>query len=310
MYLKKYDYLNCTLQFDSRRKRRRRRDLDIGSTLGGLLEASEHIDVAAADTADSPIPRCGDVEIFAAFVEFQHKFSLPLTGTFTEDTGRMMSAGRCGNTDHDRLPLATDEHVTNAAGFDSLFTANHGQSLHHHAHRRSARDVTTLNNLDLRTSFRVPSVADHIRTRFERAIKRRRGNGYPSFVAEEADVSDDVKAEAEVDSPLWRMRRRRRRRETLAPSENQTVSDEQLLSGIYTKFNKDYGQPITWRVLEMAHSAKIQETEQRDTMQMAFRIWSEVTPLVFEEKTTGSIELVDIEIGFGKREYFLYILLL
>jgi hypothetical protein len=68
-------------------------------------------------------------------------------------------------------------------------------------------------------------------------------------VAEEADVSDDVKAEAEVKfAAMGACADEGGDVETLAPSEKPDSEwDEQLLSGIYTKFNKGTtGQPITW----------------------------------------------------------------
>ena len=312
MYLKKYDYLNCTLVLS----KRKRRDVD---QMMPFFEVNELL--ATVTHEPSSLPPCNDLDIFAAFVEFQQKFDLPITGSFNDDTARLMSAGRCGNTDHDHQSPDEETNTVKSALLTNARRKNEhidGDAPHHSVRRRAA-------NLLLRKKHEVGNngavhqshfnidvglrqlmwrkATERIQRRYSRGQRR---NG-PLFEAEEAEVSDvfgtqEAAEKKEAQSTgMHQWMRIRKRRETLAPSENYTVNEE-LLSGIYTKFNKEYGQPITWRVLEMAHSAKIREAELREIMQTAFRIWSEVTPVVFEEKNTGPIDMVDIEIGFGKRK--------
>ncbi|XP_074641352.1 matrix metalloproteinase-21-like [Tubulanus polymorphus] len=55
---------------------------------------------------------------------------------------------------------------------------------------------------------------------------------------------------------------------------------------------------IMWRLLE--YSARIQPSEQLSTLNLAFRMWSEVIPKVFTQENNDHISSVDIELAFAK----------
>ncbi|ESO91057.1 hypothetical protein LOTGIDRAFT_122269 [Lottia gigantea] len=57
---------------------------------------------------------------------------------------------------------------------------------------------------------------------------------------------------------------------------------------------------IRWRLLSTGYSTHIPVEDQRATIDLAFRMWSEVTPLKFVEDLTGDIRHVDIEVEFGR----------
>lgn len=61
---------------------------------------------------------------------------------------------------------------------------------------------------------------------------------------------------------------------------------------------------IKWRLLGEGYSVWLTIDQQRSILMRAFRIWSEVVPLNFEEDLTSPAHLIDIKLGFGTREYF------
>lgn len=48
------------------------------------------------------------------------------------------------------------------------------------------------------------------------------------------------------------------------------------------------------------YSSQLSVEEQRYIFRLAFRMWSEVTPLDFREDLTGPAATIDIKLGFGR----------
>ncbi|XP_037661258.1 matrix metalloproteinase-21 [Choloepus didactylus] len=57
---------------------------------------------------------------------------------------------------------------------------------------------------------------------------------------------------------------------------------------------------LKWRLVSEGYSGQLSADEQRHILQLAFRMWSEVMPLEFEEDLSGPGALVDIKLGFGR----------
>ncbi|KAM5271439.1 matrix metalloproteinase-21 [Ctenodactylus gundi] len=57
---------------------------------------------------------------------------------------------------------------------------------------------------------------------------------------------------------------------------------------------------LTWRLVGEAYSSQLSEDEQRYIFRLAFRMWSEVTPLNFREDLTAPGSVVNIKLGFGR----------
>ncbi|XP_076461306.1 matrix metalloproteinase-21-like [Babylonia areolata] len=62
-------------------------------------------------------------------------------------------------------------------------------------------------------------------------------------------------------------------------------------------FNREL---LRWRLMTSGYSTRMPVDEQRATLDLAFRLWSEVIPLRFVEATDADILDVDIEIAFGR----------
>nr|XP_004659252.2 matrix metalloproteinase-21 [Jaculus jaculus] len=57
---------------------------------------------------------------------------------------------------------------------------------------------------------------------------------------------------------------------------------------------------LSWRLVGEAYSSQLSVDEQRYIFRLAFRMWSEVTPLNFREDLTSPGATVDIKLGFGR----------
>lgn len=57
---------------------------------------------------------------------------------------------------------------------------------------------------------------------------------------------------------------------------------------------------VRWRLLSSGYSNRIPLEEQRATLTLAFRMWSEVIPINFVEDLTSDVRDVDIHIAFGR----------
>ena len=82
-------------------------------------------------------------------------------------------------------------------------------------------------------------------------------------------------------------------------SEHHTgVEAEVQMEGRHSEmFNKEI---IRWRLLTTGYSTRIPVEDQLATLDLAFRMWSEVIPLRFVEDTESDINEVDIEVAFGR----------
>uniref|UniRef100_A0A672FJQ5 Matrix metallopeptidase 21 n=1 Tax=Salarias fasciatus TaxID=181472 RepID=A0A672FJQ5_SALFA len=56
---------------------------------------------------------------------------------------------------------------------------------------------------------------------------------------------------------------------------------------------------LRWRLIGEGYSSQLTVEEQRYIFRLAFRMWSEVSPLEFVEDTRSPLEDVDIKLGFG-----------
>ncbi|XP_067879381.1 matrix metalloproteinase-21-like isoform X2 [Heterodontus francisci] len=57
---------------------------------------------------------------------------------------------------------------------------------------------------------------------------------------------------------------------------------------------------LKWRLLTEGYSSQLPVIDQRAAIRLAFRLWSEVTPIDFEEDLRSSVSTVDITLAFGR----------
>jgi matrix metalloproteinase-21 len=222
---------------------------------------------------EEDLPLCSKSQVNTAIRDYQIKYKLPVTGILDDVTRKFMSTSRCGNADKDApedptLPGVFEENS------DNLYNSNSRNSIidsvNRRRWRRNAKDTVLMNVL---TSESV---------RHQNILRRTK------YIKEYAE-----KYKIDLLKPYTV--KERQKRSVIAHVRNSSLDGEPVWDG--QKFTKNY---IRWRMLRDGFSTRIPVEEQRASLQLAFRMWSEVIPIIFEEDKTGDINRVDIEIAFGR----------
>uniref|UniRef100_A0A3Q0QQB0 Matrix metallopeptidase 21 n=1 Tax=Amphilophus citrinellus TaxID=61819 RepID=A0A3Q0QQB0_AMPCI len=88
----------------------------------------------------------------------------------------------------------------------------------------------------------------------------------------------------------------RRRKRHLAGLISKTRKKRDLSQTDHMAFSK---KVLKWRLIGEGYSSQLTIEDQRYIFRLAFRMWSEVSPLEFVEDTHAPLEDVDIRLGFG-----------
>uniref|UniRef100_A0A3Q3GJJ3 Matrix metallopeptidase 21 n=1 Tax=Labrus bergylta TaxID=56723 RepID=A0A3Q3GJJ3_9LABR len=114
-------------------------------------------------------------------------------------------------------------------------------------------------------------------------------------VLENTSVSDieNIAHISNETSPNDIMQRRKRDLAALV-SKNRQRRDSSETG--YMAFSK---KVLKWRLIGEGYSSQLSIEDQRHIFRLAFRMWSEVSPLDFVEDTRSPLEEVDIRLGFG-----------
>lgn len=224
---------------------------------------------------EADLPMCSPSQVNTAIRDYQIKYKLPVSGILDDVTRKFMSTSRCGNADKDAisahaLPEVMEESTENL--YNSNFKTSNVEPVNRRRWRRNAGNTKLINVL---TSETVKNQNILRRTKY---IKR---------YAE--------KYKHELLKPYTVEERQKRSIIANIVVKNNSLKGEPVWDG--QKFTKDY---IRWRMLRDGFSTRIPVEEQRASLRLAFRMWSEVIPIIFEEDLTGDINRVDIEIAFGR----------
>lgn len=224
---------------------------------------------------EADLPMCSPSQVNTAIRDYQIKYKLPVSGILDDVTRKFMSTSRCGNADKDAisahaLPEVMEESTENL--YNSNFKTSNVEPVNRRRWRRNAGKTKLINVL---TSETVKNQNILRRTKY---IKR---------YAE--------KYKHELLKPYTVEERQKRSIIANIVVKNNSLKGEPVWDG--QKFTKDY---IRWRMLRDGFSTRIPVEEQRASLRLAFRMWSEVIPIIFEEDLTGDINRVDIEIAFGR----------
>ncbi|XP_078420983.1 matrix metalloproteinase-21-like [Cetorhinus maximus] len=91
--------------------------------------------------------------------------------------------------------------------------------------------------------------------------------------------------------------RKKRFLQLFAPSRQKVSVDPDLfIEAPKMAFSKP---KLTWRLMGEGYSNQLSIEDQKHVLKMAFRMWSEVIPLEFEENIHSPASMVDIKLGFG-----------
>ncbi|CAC5387251.1 MMP21 [Mytilus coruscus] len=210
---------------------------------------------------------CSEDEIKTAIKEYQKKYKLPETGVVDEETRKFMSTSRCGNSDSADNPDIEPVDITNLVPIEVI-----NPSPSKKRWKRTAKNTVLYKLLFPQLTDSSVKISGKRRTKFL------------------LNHIQKIKNE----DPLWLRPKRHKRFVNIHINET-GLNGEKIRDG--QKFTKT---DIRWRLLETGFSTRIPLEDQRASLNMAFRMWSEVIPLNFEEDVSGDIKAVDIEIAFGR----------
>ncbi|XP_028287731.1 matrix metallopeptidase-21 [Parambassis ranga] len=237
----------------------------------------------------------GDQDIYSsqavfisALIEFQKVSGLPVTGVFDEATKEAMNKPRCGVPDKE-IDLNTPE--------------NHGESDMENLHSDITESNSTASDIINGTLFANSSEDDIFSFNDTESVlagisNDTRMNYTKSFLnITSLNGSDDISVGSQmVHITVKQSEAVRRRKRHLALLVSKSRQKRDLSETGYMAFSKTV---LKWRLIGEGYSSQLTIEDQRYIFRLAFRMWSEVSPLEFVEDTQSPLEDVDIKLGFG-----------
>ncbi|XP_037611066.1 matrix metallopeptidase-21 [Sebastes umbrosus] len=227
----------------------------------------------------------------SALKEFQRVSGLPASGVFDEATKVAMNKPRCGVPDKEidldapENSSASDAENTSSDTFnetDSNNTASNITSDFFEVEIFNVNDTeSVLTGVSNDTSMNYTDLFDHILNNTS------------------LNSSNDTNMDSQVVNTSMNGRQSaavRRRKRHLATLVSKSRHKRDLSETGYMAFSK---RVLKWRLIGEGYSSQLSIEEQRYIFRMAFRMWSEVSPLEFVEDTRSPLEDVDIRLGFG-----------
>lgn len=242
------------------------------------------------------MPPCTPHEVRQAIKQYQKKYNLPETGKLDRRTKELMSTSRCGNADKGEDGVPVSENVERTTATHDMLNqfikqnsnskpSSLGDSFQSRPWKRSVSNSNLLNVI----SGTQPSSS---------SLERRKR--YLHNYINRLKSEDPMMYKPESNNKIIEIKKRSVAVAAEEHIENSSNSNNIPKTLSSQKFEK---QVIKWRLLESGYSTRIPVEDQRATIDLAFRMWSEVIPLNFAEETSGDIASVDIEVAFGTGEY-------
>ena len=214
-----------------------------------------------------------------------------------------MSASRCGNSDKDEIAEVIENKHEDHKTSERLKQSISKKSSEVHSHDswssqfksrpwKRKRSVSNTNLLNIIAGKDRISSSERRRQYLHEYIDKLKTDD-PYLLKQDRNTDDVIKV-------LSRSKRMRRSVAVTEHIDNSTADSSRPRDNLQ-KFEK---QTISWRLLETGYSTRIPVEDQRATIDLAFRMWSEVIPLKFVEVPDGDILKVDIEVAFGKGESY------
>ncbi|XP_057682291.1 matrix metallopeptidase-21 [Corythoichthys intestinalis] len=261
-------------------------DLDYDNGFLDDLQASIQEGTSVPRSRDRSHPD-GESHIFiAALQDFQKLFGLPVTGVFDDATRDAMNKPRCGVPDKE-IEQEPEKVISPEPDLEESQTLD----------VENSTDLDTFNEMDSNyTTNDMSSVANDSETDFFNV----NGTISPFSDTNTTDSSLElapknislVNHAAKIRSSLAVARRKRQ----LAVLVSKRRRKRDLGDTGHAAFSKNV---LKWRLMGEGYSSQLSIEEQRYIFRLAFRMWSEVSPLQFVEDNRSPLEDVDIRLGFG-----------
>lgn len=258
---------------------------------------------AARDGAQDDLDSFTESRVFvSALEEFQRVSALPVTGVFDEATKEAMNKPRCGVPDkevdpNDPVAPESDSPSDDENSSSSTFNETYGNDA-----ATNTSSVSTNSSEEALFSFNdTESVLTGVSNDtsnytgdfdlYRHILNNTTVNGtyYGDTGRQSVNISVDVHESRAV--------RRRKRHLAALVAKNRRRRD--LSEAGYMAFSK---RVLKWRLIGEGYSSQLSIEDQRYIFRLAFRMWSEVSPLQFVEDTRSPLEDVDIRLGFGTGE--------
>ncbi|XP_054454611.1 matrix metallopeptidase-21 [Anoplopoma fimbria] len=263
-----------------------------------IQEGSSH---HSRDAPDDHNSLTESQEYISALKEFQRVSGLPATGVFDEATQVAMNKPRCGVPDKEMdldAPVAPENSSaldTESSDSDTFNKTDSNNTLGNIIGDTSANpfedyifnvndtesDLTGISN-DTSMNYTADfNLYDHI-------LNNTSLNSSHNINMDGQMVN--VSANARQSKAV------RHRKRHLASLVSRSRHRRDLSETGYMAFTK---RVLKWRLIGEGYSSQLTIEEQRYIFRLAFRMWSEVSPLEFVENTRSPLEDIDIRLGFG-----------
>lgn len=236
----------------------------------------------------------------AALEEFQRVSGLPVTGVFDTATKEAMNKPRCGVPDKE-IDLNTPVAPENSGPSDNENSSS------------STFNETDGNNTASNTSFVTANSFEDDIFNFNdtesvlTGISNDTSRNYTEDFNLYDHISNNTSANSSYDNDTDRQtvntsvgvhqsKAVQRRKRHLATLVSKKRHKRDLSETGYMAFSK---RLLKWRLMGEGYSSQLSIEDQRYIFRLAFRMWSEVSPLGFAEDTHSPLEDVDIRLGFG-----------
>ncbi|XP_070980540.1 matrix metallopeptidase-21 [Oncorhynchus clarkii lewisi] len=276
------------LQFDQSTGISNDEDFPGEEDLSGIQEGDSSLSRAETDDddddddddEDSPNPTESQVFI-SALRDFQMVSGLSVTGMFDDATKAAMNKPRCGVPDKETDDATEEVHnsTSSALGINTATWLTKNTDTSEYSNKTfsgvlngSATDYTVDNNIftDLSngTDGNYTEVDNSFSDIFNRTVSTHKGDRPHQHQNRVASL----------------LSKRRQKRHVGRRSWGNMAFSKMVLK---------------WRLIGEGYSSQLTIQDQRHIISLAFRMWSEVSPLEFVEDTSSPLADVDIKLGFG-----------
>lgn len=222
---------------------------------------------------DGKDPDGASQSFISALEEFQRVSGLPVTGVFDEATKEAMNKPRCG---------VPDKEVDRNAAVDPESSSSASDTV----------NETDANRTATNSSVSADSFEDdayHLNDTDGFDLKGHISNTTSVNGSHDGDMGN-------TSASAHQSQAGHRRKHHLATLTSKNRQRRDVSERGYVAFSK---RLLKWRLIGEGYSSQLTVEEQRYIFRLAFRMWSEVSPLEFVEDMRSPLEDVDIRLGFG-----------
>ncbi|XP_060884993.1 matrix metallopeptidase-21 [Labrus mixtus] len=280
-------------------------DVDTSFTEDFLEEFQDKIQEGTSVHRSRDSPRVGaqddsnsftESQAFASAIEeFQRVSGLPVTGMFDEATKEAMNKPRCGVPDKE-IELNAHEALENTTVSDIENSVSEADSNNTGSNATSDTFFGTENSFE--DDFFNFNDTESVLTNISNDTSSNYTNDLVDHISNETSPNDismhSQTKHISLSSQQSKAVQRRKRDLAALVSKNRQRRD--LSETGYMAFSK---KVLKWRLIGEGYSSQLSIEDQRHIFRLAFRMWSEVSPLDFVEDTRSPLEEVDIRLGFG-----------